>query len=41
MVEVELAAKYPERVSKFVLYGGYARGWSLRSEAENVLLLAS
>jgi pimeloyl-ACP methyl ester carboxylesterase/DNA-binding SARP family transcriptional activator len=26
-VAVEFAVRYPERVSKLVLYGGYARGW--------------
>ena len=26
-VAVEFAVRYPERVSKLILYGGYARGW--------------
>jgi pimeloyl-ACP methyl ester carboxylesterase/DNA-binding CsgD family transcriptional regulator len=32
---VMYAAKYPERVSKLVLYGGYARGWSLRDHSDD------
>ena len=30
---IAYAAKHPERVSKLILYGGYARGWSLRDQA--------
>jgi pimeloyl-ACP methyl ester carboxylesterase/DNA-binding SARP family transcriptional activator len=29
-VAIEFAIRYPERVSKLVLYGGYARGWRVR-----------
>ncbi len=31
---ITYAARYPERVSHLILYGGYARGWALRSDAE-------
>jgi len=31
---IAYAAKHPERVSKLILYGGYARGWSLRDAAD-------
>lgn len=42
-VAVSYAAKHPERVSKIVLYGAYARGWSYRNlpaevERRNALL---
>jgi len=30
-VAVEYAARHPERVSRIVLHGGYARGWAKRS----------
>lgn len=30
---IAYAARYPERVSKLVLYGGYARGWSKRGDS--------
>ena len=33
-VAVTYAARYPERVSKLILYGGYARGWRLRAGTE-------
>ena len=33
-VSIEYAARHPEKVSKLVLYGGYARGW--RSSPPNV-----
>ena len=26
-IAVEFAVRYPERVSRLILYGGYARGW--------------
>lgn len=29
---IQYAIKYPERVSKLILYGGYAHGWALRGE---------
>jgi DNA-binding SARP family transcriptional activator/pimeloyl-ACP methyl ester carboxylesterase len=32
-VAVEFAVRHPERVSKLVLYGGYARGWRKRGDA--------
>lgn len=32
-VAVEFAVRHPERVSKLVLYGGYARGWRARGDA--------
>jgi pimeloyl-ACP methyl ester carboxylesterase/DNA-binding CsgD family transcriptional regulator len=31
---IAYAVKHPERVSRLVLYGGYARGWSFRGDAE-------
>jgi pimeloyl-ACP methyl ester carboxylesterase len=31
-VAVEFAVRHPERVSKLVLYGGYAQGWRKRSD---------
>ena len=33
---IEFAARYPERVSKLVLYGGYARGWRAFGNSEVV-----
>jgi DNA-binding SARP family transcriptional activator/pimeloyl-ACP methyl ester carboxylesterase len=33
---VEFAVRYPERVSKLILYGGYARGWRVRRGAESI-----
>ncbi|HQQ76985.1 MAG TPA: alpha/beta fold hydrolase [Thermoanaerobaculia bacterium] len=30
---VSYAVKHPERVSRLVLYGGYARGWALRGDS--------
>jgi pimeloyl-ACP methyl ester carboxylesterase/DNA-binding SARP family transcriptional activator len=35
-VSVEYAVRHPERVSKLVLYGGYARGWRMRKDKERV-----
>ncbi len=32
-VAVEYAARWPERVSRLILYGGFARGWRLTSSA--------
>jgi len=31
---IQYAAKYPERVSQLIIYGGYARGWDRRGSAE-------
>jgi pimeloyl-ACP methyl ester carboxylesterase/DNA-binding CsgD family transcriptional regulator len=31
---ISYAVRHPERVSKLVLYGGYARGWSKREDSE-------
>ena len=31
---VAYAARHPERVSRMVLYGGYARGWAQRGDSE-------
>jgi pimeloyl-ACP methyl ester carboxylesterase/DNA-binding CsgD family transcriptional regulator len=31
---IQYAVKYPERVSHLILYGGYSRGWSVRSSPE-------
>lgn len=31
---IRYAIKYPERVSRLILYGSYARGWARRSEAD-------
>ena len=31
---VSFAARYPERVSKLLIYGGYARGWAGRGDPE-------
>ncbi len=44
-VAVEYAARHPERVSRLILYGGYARGWNhmdsqqLTRQAEAMMLL--
>jgi DNA-binding SARP family transcriptional activator/pimeloyl-ACP methyl ester carboxylesterase len=44
-VGVEYAARHPERVSRLVLFGGYARGWNrmgsrkLETQAEAMMLL--
>lgn len=35
-VSVEYAVRHPERVSKLILYGGYARGWKLHEDRERV-----
>jgi pimeloyl-ACP methyl ester carboxylesterase len=35
-VSVEYAVRHPERVTKLVLYGGYARGWRLNDDPEVV-----
>jgi pimeloyl-ACP methyl ester carboxylesterase/DNA-binding CsgD family transcriptional regulator len=31
---VAYAARHPERVSRMLLYGGYARGWAMRGDSE-------
>lgn len=31
---ISYAATYPDRVSKLILYGGYARGWARRGETD-------
>jgi pimeloyl-ACP methyl ester carboxylesterase/DNA-binding SARP family transcriptional activator len=33
-ISVEFAVRWPERVSKLILYGGYARGWRHRGDPE-------
>ena len=33
---IQYAAMYPERVSKLILYGGYARGWARRNSPDTV-----
>ena len=33
---VAYAARHPERVSKIVLYGGYARGWARRDDSKTL-----
>lgn len=33
-IAIEFAVRYPERVSKLILYGGYARGWRHRADAD-------
>lgn len=35
-VSIEYAARHPERVTKLVLYGGYARGWRLHDRPETI-----
>jgi pimeloyl-ACP methyl ester carboxylesterase/DNA-binding SARP family transcriptional activator len=35
-VAIEFAVRWPQRVSKLILYGGYARGWRLRDDPEFV-----
>lgn len=35
---VAFAARYPERVSKLVLYGGYARGWRHRDNPDSIVV---
>jgi pimeloyl-ACP methyl ester carboxylesterase/DNA-binding CsgD family transcriptional regulator len=32
---IAYAARHPERVSKMILYGGYARGWARRADQEH------
>ena len=32
-VAIEFAVRYPQSVSKLILYGGYARGWRVRADA--------
>ena len=32
---IAYAARHPERVSKMILYGGYARGWARRADTEH------
>jgi pimeloyl-ACP methyl ester carboxylesterase/DNA-binding CsgD family transcriptional regulator len=32
---VSYAARHPERVSRMILYGGYARGWAKRTDSES------
>lgn len=32
---IAYAARHPERVSKMILYGGYARGWARRADSEH------
>ena len=36
LAAIEYAVKHPEHVSQLVLYGGYARGWALRDDPEEV-----
>jgi pimeloyl-ACP methyl ester carboxylesterase/DNA-binding SARP family transcriptional activator len=33
-VAVDFAVRYPERVSKLILYGGYVRGWRVRADTD-------
>jgi pimeloyl-ACP methyl ester carboxylesterase/DNA-binding CsgD family transcriptional regulator len=33
---VEYAVAHPEQVSRLIIYGGYAKGWALRSDPEEV-----
>jgi pimeloyl-ACP methyl ester carboxylesterase/DNA-binding CsgD family transcriptional regulator len=33
---IAYAARHPERVSRLILYGGYARGWARRGDSESV-----
>ena len=33
-VAVDFAVRYPERVSKLILYGGYVRGWRARGDSD-------
>jgi DNA-binding SARP family transcriptional activator/alpha-beta hydrolase superfamily lysophospholipase len=35
-VAVEFAVRHPERVTKLILYGGYAQGWRLRADARDL-----
>jgi pimeloyl-ACP methyl ester carboxylesterase len=35
-IAVEFAVRYPRRVSKLVLYGGYPCGWRVRANAEEM-----
>jgi pimeloyl-ACP methyl ester carboxylesterase len=35
-VSVEYAVRHPERVTKLILYGGYARGWRLHPNKDTV-----
>jgi len=35
-VSIEYAVRHPERVTKLILHGGYARGWKLHDDKERV-----
>jgi len=35
-ISVDYAVRHPERVSHLVLYGGYARGWMVRNDPEEI-----
>lgn len=35
-ISIEYAVRHPERVSKLVLYGGYATGWRRRGDPERI-----
>lgn len=35
VASIQYAAKYPERVSRLIIYGGYARGWDRRGKPES------
>lgn len=35
-VSIEYAVRHPERVTKLILYGGYARGWKLHDDKDRV-----
>jgi len=37
-VSVEYAVRHPERVTKLVLFGGYARGWRIGSKPETIAM---
>ncbi len=35
-ISIEFAVRWPERVSKLILYGGYARGWRHRGDPDAI-----
>ena len=40
-IALTYAARYPERVSKLILYGGYTQGWRARDDAQGAQLYTS
>lgn len=40
-IGITYAVRHPERVSRLVIYGGYARGWAKRGDPEEIALRAA